>query len=219
MNILLVAATSFEIVPTQQWLEAHFERRAEHHFSRENLNVHLVVTGVGSVATAFRLGHLFAGFQADWAINAGIAGAFDPALPIGTVVQVQRERFGDLGVEEADGRFTDMFEMGFAPQAEWINPMPPLPGLPVCNSLTVNKVHGAEHSIQRIREKYPEVQVESMEGAAFFYACQAAGLRFCEIRAISNKVEPRNREAWDIPLAITRLNEVLISLLEAVTPA
>lgn len=215
MEILLVSATSFEIAPTLQWLQRHFRASSEQQFTHEKLNVRYVVTGVGSVATAFRLGHLFAGLQADWVINAGIAGAFDPALELGAVVQINSERFGDLGVEEADGRFIDVFEMGFSPQEEWVNPAQALPGLPICKGLTVNKVHGSERSIAQIRQKYPDAQVESMEGAAFFYACQAAGLRYCEIRSISNRVEPRNRDAWDIPLAITRLNEVLCGLLGA----
>jgi futalosine hydrolase len=75
-------------------------------------------------------------------------------------------------------------------------------------------VHGAEASIQKIRDKYPEIQVESMEGAAFFYACLAAGVPFAEIRSISNRVEPRNRDAWDLPLAIRNLNGVLVGMLE-----
>ena len=37
-------------------------------------------------------------------INAGIAGAFNRSLKIGDVVQVVSEQFGDLGVEEKDGR-------------------------------------------------------------------------------------------------------------------
>ena len=38
---------------------------------------------------------------------------------------------------------------------------------------------------------------------------------FLEIRSISNHVEPRNRAAWDIPLAIGQLNEVLIGMLKS----
>jgi len=59
------------------------------------------------------------------------------------------------------------------------------------------------------------VQVESMEGAAFFYACLMAEVPFLEIRSISNFVEPRNRDAWDLPLAIGNLNQVLAEILGA----
>ena len=129
-------------------------------------------------------------------------------------VQIEVESTGNPRV---DGRFTDLAELGFVPQSSFSNPQPPIPNLRSCNGSTVNKVHGTEASIQKIREKYPEVQVESMEGAAFFYACLAAGVPFAEIRSISNRVEPRNRDAWDLHLSIRNLNEVLVGMLEIVS--
>ncbi|MFN0174132.1 MAG: futalosine hydrolase [Saprospiraceae bacterium] len=217
MHILLVASTPFEIAPTIAWLESNFQQKSEGVFEKKNLMVQTLVTGVGSTATAFHLGRYFAQNRPDWAINAGIGGAFDPLLNLGEVIQIATERFGDLGVEEADGRFTDVAELGFMPQSFLTNPQLPIPNLPSCNGLTVNKVHGTEASIQKIRAKYPDVQVESMEGAAFFYACLSSGVPFAEIRSISNRVEPRNRDAWDLPLAIRNLNDVLVGMLEAVT--
>lgn len=215
MHILLVAATPFEIAPTIAYLENAFQQKAEGVFVKEKLVVQILITGVGSPVTAFQLGAFLAVNRPDWAINAGIAGAFDAALEIGQLVQVVSERFGDLGVEEADGGFSDLAELGFAQTGLMINDFPALPGLPVCKGLTVNKVHGTETSIQKILQKYPDVQVESMEGAAFFHACLSAGIPFVEIRSISNRVESRNREAWDIPLAIKNLNAELQNMLES----
>lgn len=214
MHILLVAATPFEISPCLQWLSADFQQPAEGMYLYKALQVQVLITGVGSTATAFQLGLALGQKRPHWALNAGIAGAFDPQLPIGTVVQVGQERFGDLGVEEADGRFTDLEELGFSPVGLLSNPHPPIPNLPISQGLTVNKVHGTATSIRQIQDKYPDVQVESMEGAAFFYACLAAGVPFAEIRSISNRVEPRNREAWNLPLAIKHLNEVLMGMLK-----
>lgn len=216
MHILLVAATPFEIEPTFAWLENHYTQTSEGVFEKGQNQVELLVTGVGMMATAFQLGSSFTRKQPDWAINAGIAGAFDAKLNLGDVVQVVGERFGDLGVEEADGRFTDLGEMGFMQQSWLPNPNPPIPSLVLCQGLTVNKVHGTEESIQKIRSKYPEAQIESMEGAAFFHACLEAQIPFVEIRSISNRVEPRNRDAWDLPLAIAQLNTVLIGILESI---
>jgi futalosine hydrolase len=213
MHILLVAATPFEIAPTLAWLEKKFQQPSEGIFKQGELVVQTLVTGVGSTATAFQLGAFFAKNRANWAINAGIAGSFDPEIGIGTVLQVISERFGDLGVEEADGRFTDVAELGFSSLSVLKNPQTSIPQLPVCQGITVNKVHGSAVSIQKILEKYPDVQVESMEGAAFFYACLAAEVPFVEIRSISNRVEPRNRDAWNLPLAIQQLNEYLIKML------
>jgi futalosine hydrolase len=216
MVIVIVAATPFEIAPLKTWLDEQFQRKTENVYQAGSLTVQLLITGVGVTATAFQLGWMLSREKPDWVINAGIAGAFSPNLPLGTVVQVIQERFGDLGVEEADGSFTDVEELGLWPYAVMSNPHPPLPSLRTCNGLTVHKVHGSTASIQLIRSKYPDAEVESMEGAAFFYACLAAGTPFAEIRSISNLVEPRNREAWDLPLAINNLNKVLIQILEAI---
>jgi len=53
-----------------------------------------------------------------------------------------------------------------------------------------------------------------MEGATFFYICAIEKIPFLAIRAISNKVEPRNKKGWNIPLALNNLagkmNEVLL---------
>jgi futalosine hydrolase len=214
MKILLVAATPFEIAPLIQWLETHFEQPETGLFLHKNVQVNTLISGVGGSATASKTARYLALHPADWAINAGIAGAFDASLALGTVVQVITEQWGDLGVEEADGRFTDLSELGFASSNIWENQSTPLPGLPAVGGLSVNKVHGTKDSIARIRAKYPRVQVESMEGAAFFQACTEAGVPFVEIRGISNRVEPRNREAWDLPLAIRSLNQTLIGILE-----
>jgi futalosine hydrolase len=159
--------------------------------------------------------------ELDFAINAGIAGSFDLETPLGDVIQVSTERFGDLGVEQADGSFADLFDLDF-----WKKNEPPFSDgllknnatdgfdfLPKKNGLTVSCVHGTDDSIQKIKQKYPEIDVETMEGAAFFRACLEANLPFLQIRAISNYVEKRNRANWKIGLAIDNLNQVLIEIL------
>lgn len=216
MYIIIIAATPFEIAPLCAWLTAHFQQKTDAVFSKGGLTIKTLVTGVGAPATAFQLGWTLAKEKPDWIINAGIAGAFSINLPIGTVVQVGQERFADLGVEEADGQFTDLAEMGLWQHSVLTNPNPPIPGLQVCKGLTVNKVHGKTESISSICAKYPEAELESMEGAAVFYACLAASVPFVEIRSISNKVESRNRDAWNLPLAIQNLNQVLIDMLETI---
>lgn len=221
MDILLVAATPFEIAPLLAWLERDFQKNEIGSYEQDDLRVHPLVTGVGMTATAWHLGHYLARERPDWAINAGVAGAFDRSLGLGDIVQVGADRFGDLGVEEADGRFTDLFELGLtAPdeppfeQGLLRNPMAEASGyLPVVQGLTVNRVHGFAPSIEAVHHKYPDAQVETMESAAFFHACLMADVPFAAIRSISNYVEPRNRAAWELGLAIERLNGVLEEML------
>ncbi|MCY1528458.1 Futalosine hydrolase [compost metagenome] len=52
-----------------------------------------------------------------------------------------------------------------------------------------------------------------MEGAAVFYAAEQLHIPSAQIRCISNYVEKRNREKWEIGLAIANLNEWLVKYL------
>lgn len=78
------------------------------------------------------------------------------------------------------------------------------------SGITVNRVHGNEKSILKLIG-HSNASVESMEGAAFYYACKQAELPCIQIRSISNYVEKRNRANWKIGLAVSHLNEWLIS--------
>ncbi|MCB0611831.1 MAG: futalosine hydrolase [Lewinellaceae bacterium] len=221
MNILFAAATPFEIQPLLSHLKKKFVPSGHFTFQKGETEVSVLITGAGLPMMAYSMGKILAGKEVHLAINAGIGGAFTRKFNIGDVVQVVSERFGDLGVQEADGRFTDVCELGLIEADE-----PPFRNgqlvneaagqfsfLPAAHGLSVNKVHGHPPDIEAIRAKYPDAEIESMEGAAFFYACRSEGIPFLEIRSVSNYVEARNRENWDIPLAIEKLNEVLVELV------
>ena len=77
-------------------------------------------------------------------------------------------------------------------------------------------MHGNETSIDRIVERL-DPQLESMEGAAVFYACRQAGVACLQIRSVSNYVEKRNRDAWKIGLAVKNLNTFAESLLRSLS--
>ena len=62
-------------------------------------------------------------------------------------------------------------------------------------------MHGNERSIAAISERFSP-QVESMEGAAFMSACLMHQVPFAQVRAVSNIVERRNRDAWKMAEAI-----------------
>ena len=55
-----------------------------------------------------------------------------------------------------------------------------------------------------------------MEGAAFMYVANAFNWNALQLRSISNKVENRNKEDWDMPLAIKNLNTVLINCINEI---
>ena len=221
MQITIVSATPFEIAPLQHYLAQHFSSPQKDRFQRGSLQIHLLITGVGMPLTALHLGSYLQGERPDLMINAGVAGSFRTDWPLAQVVQVVSDRFGDLGAEEANGHFMDIHEMDLINKND-----PPFENgllrnpeseafqfLPSARGLTVNKVHGAAPSIAKIKTKY-EVDIETMEGAAFFLAARMSQTPFMAIRALSNYVEPRNREAWKLKEAIEQLNAVLKEMVQ-----
>ncbi|MEM6725867.1 MAG: futalosine hydrolase [Bacteroidota bacterium] len=227
MKILIVAATEAELQGlVDTWISKGF-RRSERVFQIGNLQVDLLITGPGMFMTAFAMGSHLRQFSYDLALNIGIAGAIDLTLTLGDVVHIVSERMGDLGAEDQDGSFLDLFDLHLleAQQHPFINGQLANPGaqdfsfLPKVNGLTVNRVHGSASSIERMKARFPAAQVESMEGAAFFYAALQYQLPFLAIRSISNYVEPRNRDAWQIGLALESLYTVVHQLLDTLSIA
>jgi len=221
MPILIVAATSFEIAPLIQYLTQNWKKENDDQFSKNDLVIQLLVTGVGQSLTTYHLTKILQKEQFQLIINAGIAGAINTDLTIGDVLHVISDRFADLGVEEADGSFTDVHEMKLIEanippfeNGQLINSNASQSSfLPTADGITINKVHGTMASIAAIKSKY-KADVESMESAAFFQVCLLEQVPFLAIRSISNYVEPRNKDNWNLPLSIENLNKVLIDLIE-----
>ncbi len=213
MNILLVAATKSEVEPL---LKEFAKDPAEAGFNLGRLKVKCLISGVGMFATTFAMAKELSNHQYDLAINAGIAGSFDRHFTLGQVLHVTDDTFADFGVEDGD-QFISMNDLGLA--RNQYNPIDPnfksssLDRLLKARAITVNKVHGNEKSIAATASSL-NPQLESMEGSAFFYACGQFSLPSIQIRAVSNFVERRNRDQWNIPLAIEQLNQFLCTFMK-----
>jgi futalosine hydrolase len=206
MKFLLVAATQNEVQPIISQFELIEEQEL---FCCDKFD--LLITGVGMVATAFMLGKHLAGRKYRFAINAGVAGSFNHKINLGEVVNVTKDCFCELGAEDGD-LFIPLEELGLGESK--IKPIESgiKHDLPTVKGITVNTIHGNEKSIEVLRTRL-NPGVESMEGAAFFYACNHHNLPSIQIRAISNYVEKRNRGNWKISLAIDNLNNKVIELI------
>jgi futalosine hydrolase len=217
-KILLVAATVAEIAPSLELFSIPVNAdRGLFLTSNGRQDVMAVLTGVGMVNTAFELGKLI-GSHFDVVINAGLAGGFVQFQP-GDVVNVHQDCFSELGAED-DKRFMSIDEMGFGSQHLALHNLfenEYSKNLPKSNGITVNTVHGNEKSIQRVIEKF-QPHVETMEGAAFIHAANAFNWRAIQLRAISNQVEKRNRDNWNIALAVQNLNKVVVDLARSINP-
>ncbi|MEO6168908.1 MAG: futalosine hydrolase [Chitinophagales bacterium] len=220
MKILIVAATRPEIKP----LEEHLLHIDEQNQLRRHA-IELMITGPGSVFTAFHLGKMLPLDNWDLAINLGICGSFNKQFSIGTTVNVIADTFGDFGAEDGEAML-DAFELDlvdadtFPFSQRWIvNPVksvyPLIQSLPQAKGLTMNTVSGKKETIARLASKF-QADVESMEGAAFMYCCMNQSIPYLQLRTVSNYVQKRDKSTWDIPLAIKNLNITAISLLEEV---
>ena len=220
MNILIVSATTFEIAPLLQFLGSNAEKLSLFEYKYKGNVIYPLVTGVGALNTSFGMSRYTGIEKTDVAINVGLAGSYQQSLVLGTVVEVIEDRFGDLGVEEKDGSFTDVFDLGLTNENQfpyengWIKNTKRKfeTNMLKVKSLTVNKVHGSQESIDKIKSKYM-ADIESMEGAGFLYACRMMDVHAHQFRAISNYVEPRNKDNWRIEKAIDNLNAHLIQVL------
>jgi len=196
---LIVVATESEIAPSIPFLMEH--------------KIPYIITGVGMLATTHALTKALYSCTPSYVLNIGIAGSFSRHLAIGSVIEVVQDTFSELGAEDENG-FITIDELGFG-ISSWPNQSKDgiRTNLAQVDAITVNKVHGNILSIESIRRRLPEVQVESMEGAAIFYVCHKENVPCMQVRSISNYVEIRDKSAWDIPLAVQNLNRWLANFL------
>ena len=211
MRILLVSATDAEIAPFLGAL-----RDASPH------DIEVLTTGVGMVATAVWCARALSRTHYDVALNLGVCGSFDPALTPGAVVHVVADYMPELGAEDGEA-FLTIQQLGLLGDDEFpyrgkqiVNGTPPqssaLQRLPVVTGITVNTVHGDPRSIAAVTSRFAP-QVESMEGAAFMYACRVSDVPYAQVRAVSNMVERRNREAWKIGDALRNLGAAAVEIV------
>ena len=189
MKILLVVATVSEI--------------QQEKFSSNDL----LITGVGMLNTAIAITKKLSKETYDLVINLGIAGSFKRSIKIGDVVEVVEENISEIGYEDKNEiiEFTD-----FSLKTVFRNHSHT--DMKQVKSITVNTVHGNEKSIENIvRRLNPDI--ENMEGAAVFKVCEEFNVPCIQVRAISNYVEKRNKEGWNIPLAIQNLNVELEKII------
>ncbi len=221
MEILIVAATRPEIASLLTHLSHNWIASPGDVYTKGSCTVRILVSGIGMHRMSYVLGRSFAGHLPDLCINVGIAGAYPGDLAIGDVVHVTSEVIADLGAEDANGTFLTLETLGLeedissqyelhnsqAAQYDFLRPV---------RAITTNTTHGSPaHIASMVQTWNPDI--ESMEGAAFFYCCLKADVPFLEIRGISNFVTSRDRTQWNIPLAIENLTQEILKMIGVFT--
>jgi futalosine hydrolase len=78
--------------------------------------------------------------------------------------------------------------------------------------LTVATVTGTAQTATALARRFPDAVAEGMEGAGVAAAATLYGVPFAELRSISNLVGPRDRDAWDIPMALEALADAVAAV-------
>ena len=194
-------------------------------FNINNLNVEIFISGIGIPLTTYSLTKKVISGKYDLIINAGICGSYNDDLIIGDCVSVILDEFADIGTVYGDNSFKTLFEEGLLePDKKPFNSgklYNPLKSnidteLPKVTAITVNSVSGNKDQIKYRKEKF-NPDIESMEGAAVAFVCIKEKLNLLQIRAISNKVEERNKDNWNIPFALDNLIDELFRILENIS--
>lgn len=215
-RILIVTATAMEVAPVAAGLDRLGPRGPRIDTYRgHSHDIDILTTGIGMVATAAWCSRALAQAPYDIALNVGVCGSFDPGLDLGQVVHVVSDCIAELGAEDGD-EFVTFDALDLPVEAACVNSAPPasqtIASLPAVRGITVNTAHGNERSIASVVRRLAP-QIESMEGAAFMYACAISGMPFAQVRAVSNVVARRDRASWKMGEAIAALGQTVLGII------
>ena len=194
----------------------------------------LIITGPGMVNTAQALTGFLEHERPSLVLQTGIAGVFPQSgLGVGDLAVAQSEKYLHTGIDTGDpepaplpfnllekdpktrsGLFT--LDQKLADQTKHLIKKS-LAGesLKVTAGpfITVSAITGNQETAGRIFNLFHPV-MEAMEGAAAAQVCRLYGTSFVEIRGGSNQVGERDKNFWNIPLALNRLTKAVVSILQ-----
>lgn len=213
MQILLTAATAKEIDP---FLELHRN-------SKLFPDVDVLISGIGLTSTTYHLTRHVQLKKPDLIIQAGVAGCFNKTIPLSAVVMITQDTIADQSVIELK-KLKTLFSLDPVPQNKFpfqngwlVNPLSPFMKngkLRTVKGISVNQITTSKQMIRFYEKEFHPV-TESMEGAALHYVCLMEKIPFLQIRSISNYIGERNKKKWNMKDSISKLNKILIQLLES----
>ena len=206
MKTLIVSATYNEI----SILVEKLSLKSESEFLFVSDKVDVLITGIGGAFTVYRLSEHLQNNIYSLIISVGIAGSYKKSIKIGDVVNVSSDCFADLGVDD-NGKFKTLSEANLISERinlqfaknSYFNTIQSV------KAITVNTSSGSKETIAKLETKF-NPDIETMEGASVVFVANNKKIQVIQIRAISNFVEPRNKDNWNIKLAISNLNKLLL---------
>ena len=211
MQILLCAATEFEVSHTKEFIKKN---------GLEN-TIQLLITGVGMIAATYAITKGVFTTKPSIILQAGVAGSLTTDYSLGAVAVVGSEVIGDAGVEEEE-KFLSLFDLNLLNENSlpWQNkrlpnkhqPLLEIAALPVVSAVTVNEITTNPKKIKYYKTEW-EASLESLEGAALHYVAGIENIPFLQLRSVSNFVGERDKRKWALDKAITALNNELQQLI------
>ena len=198
-----------------------------------DVQIDFTLTGIGTTCACYTVtkgiytGRL-EGNPYSLVINIGIAGSYDlKEFPIGSAAIIDREYFGDLGFDSENG-FEDLFKYGIWDKDQFpytngalVRKQVPFPKVEEVLAkykngagLTVQTVTGKDAKVKELSQMYSP-KIESMEGAAVYYAALMEDVPFFELRTVSNAVGERDTKKWDSKAALNTLHDCCSEIFSA----
>ena len=212
MNCLLIAATVKEIEPFLEQMAG----------TKSSAKTDVLITGIGLTATAYHLTKQLQLKKYDLVIQAGVAGCFDPKLPLGSVVAITHDSIADQSVIELK-QLKTLFDLKLVPNNQFpykktwlVNPYKELlkkTKLKRVKGISVNEITTSKAKTNFYKTTFNAI-AESMEGAALHYTCLMEHVSFLQVRSMSNYIGERNKKNWNMQSSIINLNKELIQLIE-----
>lgn len=210
----------------------------------QDINLHLLVSGVGPVAAGLSLGSVLGSYANtlpfQGILHMGLAGSYDlQQAPVGSLVLSTEERLAEYGFwpeydESVPGTTGDLppgtpGALAFA-QCDLGEPVfttLPLEPKAALGKMGLNwhsdfragtgvTVTGVSGTLRRAARMASLTNglTESMEGFALALGAKAWQLPFVELRAVSNQAGCRPPHTWDVPKAFSALGQGLRTLLD-----
>ena len=219
MEISICAATQLELTPLQSMIPS---LEATGHRFR------YCITGIGMLQSCFYIQQHLLQYRPQFLLQIGIAGCFDHRIPLGSVIAVEKEYLGSLGVVEnkaAVHGWQDIFDLGLQNAMEapfddkaLVNPSISgwrwlqRAGVITGTAVTIDEISTSHERILTLEDRYQPI-LESMEGAALHFNGLMYQVPFLQIRGISNYTGERDKTKWQIGPALQAVSKQAVQFI------
>ena len=230
MNLALITPTPLESKELRREIEPRpgEELKVIYEGKLHGKAVILTHSGVGKVNAAHSTTLILENYDIGCLVLFGIGGAYSKS--IGDIAIAESENYGEEGVMTREG-WKSMEFTGFPllkNEREYYNTFPMDAGLKehaikaskdagfnamIGNFVTVSQCSGTRESGELLMKRFDGI-CENMEGAAVAHICALYRIPMIEIRGISNIIEDRDLKKWNIPLAVSNCNKVVIEFVK-----